>query len=161
VYRTAADDARHADWPLRLARAGTDAVVEAHRLRCSHFDAFRFFAAEAVPRNEVLPTRELQVALDQPGCLHATMDLYKWAYKLSPATPSTLVMDCFELARDVRVLDMRAAPYDLSALGYRPVRVETPAGKAEYVAAQRVFADRAAPLRAALVQVCDLLLSES
>jgi hypothetical protein len=24
-------------------------VVEAHDLRCTHFDAFRFFTAEAVP----------------------------------------------------------------------------------------------------------------
>jgi len=158
VYRMAADDVRHAGWPLRLGPAGTDAVVESHRLRCSHFDAFRFFTADAVPRNELRPTRELQVELDQPGCLHATMDLYKWAYKLSPATPSSLVMDCFELARDVRVLDMRAAPYDLRPLGYQPVAVETPEGKAEYVAAQRVFADRAAPLRAALLEVCHLLL---
>jgi len=161
VYRMAADDVRHAGWPLRLGPAGTDAVIESHRLRCSHFDAFRFFTADAVPRNELRPTRELQVELDQPGCLHATMDLYKWAYKLSPATPSSLVMDCFELARDVRVLDMRAAPYDLRPLGYQPVPVETVEGKAEYVAAQRVFADRAAPLRAALLEICRLLLESS
>ena len=86
------------------------------------------------------------------------MDLYKHAFRLSPMVGSDLVADCFELARDIRVLDMRASPYDLSGLGYEPVRVETPEGKQEYVAAQRVFAERAAPLRARLVASCDRLL---
>ena len=159
VYRLDASDVRHAGLPLRLGSAGTDEVVESHRIRCSHFDAFRFFTADARPLNTLQPRREDQVALDQPGCLHATMDLYKWAYKLAPATPSDLVADCFELARDVRLLDMRASPYDLTALGHAPVRIETPEGKAEYAARQRGFADRAAPLRAALVEVCDRLLA--
>jgi len=86
------------------------------------------------------------------------MDLYKWAGKLMPFTPSALLLDCFELARDIRTLDMQASPYDLSALGYQPVRIETPAGKAEYTAAQRTFADRARPLRRQLVALCDNLL---
>jgi hypothetical protein len=158
VYRLDADDVRHAGWPLRLGAAGTDAVVAAHRIRCTHHDAFRFFTAAARPLNVLQPRRQDQVALEQPGCLHATMDLYKWAYKLSPATPSELVADCFELARDVRALDMRASPYDLAELGYQPVAIETPDGKAEYAAAQRAFADRAAPLRAGLLEVCNRLL---
>ena len=87
------------------------------------------------------------------------MDLYKWALKLSPATPAELVADCFELAADVRVLDMRASPYDLAGLGYPPVRIETAEGKAEYVAAQRGFAARGAALRARLLAVCDDLLA--
>lgn len=86
------------------------------------------------------------------------MDLYKWAYKLSPLTPSTLVLQCFELARDIRVLDMQASPYDLSALGYEPVRVETPEGRVEYAARQRVFAERARPLRSSLLDVCERAL---
>ncbi|MGY1733398.1 3-methyladenine DNA glycosylase [Geodermatophilus sp. SYSU D01045] len=144
--------------PLRLGQAGTDAVVEAHAIRCSHFDAFRFFTPSAVGLNRLQPTRETQVAMEQPGCLHATMDLYKWAYKLSPAVPGELVADCFELAVEVRELDMRASPYDLTDRGYAPVRIETAEGKAEYVAAQRGFAERAAPLRRRLVEVCDALL---
>ncbi|HET6627874.1 MAG TPA: 3-methyladenine DNA glycosylase, partial [Nocardioidaceae bacterium] len=67
--------------------------------------------------------------------------------------------DCFELARDIRVLDMRASPYDLSDLGYAPVRVETPEGKREYAAAQRSYAERGAPLRARLVEECERLLA--
>ena len=49
------------------------------------------------------------------------MDLYKHAFRLSPLVASELVADCFELARDIRVLDMRASPYDLADLGYEPV----------------------------------------
>ncbi len=155
VYR---DDRTRHPVPLRLGQAGTDAVVEAHPIRCSHFDAFRFFTAPAVDRNRLRPTRQTQAELEQPGCLHATMDLYKWAYKLSPATPGELLADCFELAVDVRELDMRASPYDLREHGYEPVAVETAAGKAEYAAAQRGFAERGAELRARLVAVCDELL---
>jgi hypothetical protein len=80
---------------------------------------------------------------------------------LTPLVCSDLVADCFELARDIRVLDMRASPYDLTGLGYQPVRIETPAGKAEYVAAQRAFAERGAPLRARLIDECERLLAVS
>ena len=148
---------RHAI-PLRLGQQGTDAVVEAHPIRCSHFDAFRFFTPEAVGRNRLQPTRESQPELEQPGCLHAGMDLYKWAYKLSPATPGELVADCLELAVEVRELDMRASPYDLREHGYEPVPIETPEGKAAYAAAQRTFAERGAVLRRRLIEVCDRLL---
>ncbi len=152
VYRT--DAPRHAEVPLRLGAAGTDAVVESLPVHCTHHDAYRFFTAAARPRNAVTPTRAAQADHEQPGCLHATMDLYKWAYKLGPATPSELVGDCFSLAVAVRELDMRASPYDLAALGYPPVRIETPAGRAEYVRAQARFAAMAAPLRARLIGVC-------
>jgi hypothetical protein len=143
--------------PLRLGHAGTDRVVESHRIQCSHFDAFRFFTEPARPLNTLRPTREAQADLDQPGCLHANMDLYKWAYKLAPAVPSELVADCFELSRDIRVLDMRASPYDLADRGYPPVRIETAEGKAEYMAAQSAFAERGAVLRERLLDVCRAL----
>jgi hypothetical protein len=87
------------------------------------------------------------------------MDLYKHAFRLSPMVPSDVVADCFELAHDIRVLDMRASPYDLSELGYSPVRIETPEGKQEYVAAQRTFAERGAPLRARLIAEVERLLA--
>ena len=86
------------------------------------------------------------------------MGLYKHAFRLSPMIGSDLVADCFELARDIRALDMRAAPYDLADLGFEPVRIETPEGKAEYAAAQRGFAERGAPLRQRLVEECERLL---
>jgi hypothetical protein len=159
VYRQDADQVRHAERPLRLGPAGTDAVVETERIRCSHHDAFRFFTAPARPLNLLQPARGDQVALEQPGCLHATMDLYKWAYKLSPALPSELTLDCFRLARRTRELDMRASPYDLSDLGYQPVRIETADGKAEYVQQQRQIAAQGQQLRARLLAACRALLS--
>ncbi|WP_345414094.1 3-methyladenine DNA glycosylase [Actinomycetospora chlora] len=152
VYRD--EHTRH-PVPLRLGAAGTDEVVDSHRLRCSHYDAYRFFTGAAAPRNAVTPTRERQAELEQPGCLHAGMDLYKWADKLGPLVPGELLLDAFTLARDIRVLDMRASPYDLAAHGYAPVRVETPEGKAEYAAAQRAFADRGAAVRARLLDAIE------
>jgi hypothetical protein len=151
VYRQTQQQVRHNAFPLRLSPDATAAVVEANRIRCSHFDAYRFFTEPAKPLNVLAPSRDGQPALEQPGCLHANMDLYKWAYKASPLVGSQLVADCFALARDIRALDMRASPYDLADLGYPPVAVETPQGRAEYASAQRDFAERAAPLRTALL----------
>ena len=151
VYRQTQQEVRHNAWPLRLTPEQTAQTVERNGVRCSHFDAYRFFTAPARPLNLLTPTRESQHDLEQPGCLHANMDLYKWSYKLSPLVPSELVADAFALAREIRTLDMRASPYDLAALGYPPVQVETAQGRAEYAAAQRGFAERAAPLRARLL----------
>ncbi|GAA2729005.1 hypothetical protein CAE01nite_34610 [Cellulomonas aerilata] len=157
VYRQDDTRRRHS-LPLRLGREGTDAVVEAHPLRCSHFDAFRFFTPDAVGRNREQLTRETQTATEQPGCLHANMDLYKWSAKLVPAVPGELLLDCFVLARDIRTLDMQASPYDVSSLYEPAVAIETPAGKAEYVGRQRAFAERAAVLRQRLLEVADGLV---
>ncbi len=161
VYRLSDDETRHADWPLRLGAAGTDAVVEAHRIACSHFDAFRFFTPPAIPLNMLSARADNRPEFEQPACLHAGMDLYKHAFRLSPMICSELVADCFELAWDIRTLDMRAAPYDLDDLGFSAVEVETAEGKQEYAAAQREFAERAAPLRHRLIGECERLLDRS
>jgi hypothetical protein len=155
VHGIPADDVRHAGWPLRLGSEGTDAVVERHGIRCSHFDAYRFFTESARPRNALRPTRDSQVAMEQPGCLHAGMDVYKWAFKLAPLVPSEVVGDAFDLAREIRVLDMEASPYDLRGLGYEPVPIETPEGKATYLERQRGFAERSNALRHRLLGVID------
>jgi hypothetical protein len=155
VYRTT--DVRH-EVPLRLGAEATDAVVDSMPLRCSHFDAYRFFTEPAAPRNAERLSRQSQVATEQPGCVHANMDLYKFCGKLGPLVESGLLMDCLDLAADARELDMRASPYDLTGYGFEPIAIETPAGRAEYVRAQQDVADRAAPLRAALADRCDLLL---
>lgn len=156
VYRTG--ERRHDAVPLRLGPAGTDAVVESAPLRCTHFDAYRFFTAPAVPRNQRRLTRAAQLGTEQPGCLHANMDLYKWCYKLSSLIESSLLLDCLELAFDARRLDMQASPYDLRRYGFDPISIEEPAGRAEYTRRQAVIADRAAPLRAALLQRCEWLV---
>jgi hypothetical protein len=155
VYRQPEDEVRHRGWPLRLGGPGTDAVVEEHELRCSHVDAFRFFTPPARPRNALRPTRENQAVLEQPGCLHAGMDVYKWCFTLTPLVPSSLTVDAFDLAREIRVLDMQASPYDLRALGYSPVRIETREGRAEYSRRQRDFSGRANVLRRRLLDVLD------
>ena len=147
LFRQDVGTMRHASWPLRLGQEGTDEVVRTHQIRCSHFDAYRFFTPPTRPLNLLLPTVDGRVGNEQPGCLHANMDLYKWSYKLLPVVPSSLVLDCFLLTRRIREFDMRASPYDLTGLGYAPVPIETTAGKAEYVAAQREFATEAAVLR--------------
>ncbi|MBF4160400.1 3-methyladenine DNA glycosylase [Nocardioides acrostichi] len=161
VYRTASGRTRHPA-PLRLGHDGTDEVVESHRIGCSHFDAFRFFTPDARPLNTLSPGVDDRADFEQPGCLHAGMDLYKHAFRLAPLVPADLVADCFELAWDIRILDMRAAPYDLTGLRldptgepWSPVRIETPEGKRAYAAAQASFAARGAPLREALRVECE------
>ncbi|GAT34783.1 hypothetical protein TSACC_23217 [Terrimicrobium sacchariphilum] len=156
VYRT--QETRHS-WPLRVSGDELASAVESLGLRCTHYDAFRFFTTEAVPLNKHSLTRETTIDFEQPGCLHANMDLYKWAFKLAPFSSSELVADCFELARDIRTLDMQASPYDLRELGYEPVRVETPEGRAEYESRQRDFSRRAAPLRENLIALCQELIA--
>lgn len=157
VYR---DDAvRHPQLDLRLGPAGTDRVVESHRLSCTHVDAFRFFTDPAVPRNERPLARADQLGAEQPGCLHVSMDLYKYAYRLLPFVDAGIVLDTFELALDVRRVDMRASPYDVRPLGLDPIAIETAEGKAEYLSHQERFAERAAPLRRRLIDLHDQVLA--
>jgi len=160
-----ADETRHPQ-PLRLGGAATDAVVESHRIACSHFDAYRFFTPAAVPLNTLRPRHDDRADFEQPACLHGNMDLYgKVAVRLSPLIPSELIADAFELAWDIRIMDMRAAPYDLTGITldptgepWAPIKIETPAGKREYADLQRQFAERAAPIRQRLVDECERLL---
>jgi hypothetical protein len=159
VYRQTPDEVRHNAWPLRFPPDELARIVEAQPVRCSHFDAFRFFTAPARPLNRLQPERATAPQFEQRGCLHANMDLYKWAFKLAPFTPAELIADCFALARDIREVDMRASPYDFAALGCAPIRIETPEGRAEYEEHQRNFAARSQPLRVRLVAVFERLLT--
>ena len=86
------------------------------------------------------------------GCLHAVMDLYKWAHKYFPWISSTLIMDAFEVAWEARALDMRASPYDLSAIGLDAIAVEAESGRRLYREQQRKIADAAGPVRGRLIQ---------
>lgn len=159
VYRQTPDEVRHNAYPLRFSPGELAGIVERSPLCCSHFDAFRFFTGPARPLNRLQPAREDAARMEQRGCLHANMDLYKWAFKLAPFAPSELIADCFELARDIREVDMRASPYDLRALGFAPIMIETEAGRAEYEHHQRVFAARGEPLRERLITLCEQLLA--
>ena len=151
TYHLTQEELRHAYLPLRVTPDEVASTVEAIGLRCTHIDAFRFYTPDAVPLNELQPTRATQPDLEQPGCLHASMDLYKYAFWFSPLVSSDLVADCFENAARARELDMRASPYDMSPFGLAPIRVETPEGRREYAAEQRILMERTAPLRTRLL----------
>lgn len=137
--------------PLRLSQAEIDEVVRSRPVRCSHHDAFRFFAPAAREFNLLRPSLDTRQSFEQPACLHANMDLYKWAAKALPWVDASLLLDCFELAADTRDLDMRASPYDLTEWGRPPVRIEAPEGRRAYEREQRGLASRAAVLRARLI----------
>jgi hypothetical protein len=79
------------------------------------------------------------------------MDLYKWAAKSMPWVGTPLLLDCFELALELRDLDMRASPYDLSAWGRDPICIETPEGRRIYESEQRRLAQLATGLRGRLL----------
>lgn len=157
VHGLEQQETRHPHLPLRFSPEKIARTVEEVGCRCSHIDAFRFFTPSAKPLNLLQPTRERQGEFDQGGCLHVNMDLYKWAGKLAPAVSAELLFETFQLARDIRVVDMQASAYDLSAWGLAPIRVESPEGRAEYADLQRVFAQRADPLRRRLVEVSGAL----
>lgn len=151
VYRLGPEQVRHVGLPLRIGHEATDRVVESHRIACTHFDAYRFFTPEASPLNTLRPTRETQ----------AGMDVYKWAAKLGPIVPGEVLLDAFVLARDIREVDMRASPYDVT--GYAgaagsplaPIAIETAAGKREYAELQRGFAERGNALRVRVLVVIE------
>jgi hypothetical protein len=147
VYGKDQSGIRHESVPLRLSSEHIKQTVNAIGLRCTHIDAYRFFTDESRPLNTFTPTRDNQPELEQPGCLHANMDLYKYAMWFSPFTSSDLVADCFALARDARALDMQASPYELTSYGLAPIALEAPQGRREYVDRQSMLMERAAPLR--------------
>jgi hypothetical protein len=150
VYR--GEDIRHRETvPLRLSQVEVDAVVDSRPIVCSHYDAFRFFSPAARTMNRVVPTLSSRAALEQPGCVHANMDLYKWSYKSMPWIGTGLLWECFELALRLRALDMRASPYDLSSLGYEPIPVETPEGRRAYARQQAALSEEAGRLRRRLI----------
>ena len=149
VYRAPA--VRHARTPLRLNADEIAGVVEREGVRCSHYDAFRFFTPEAVPLNRVPLTRQNTAKHDQKGCLHVAMDLYRYAHKISPWSTGELVADTFLLAWDVRQIDMRASPYDLREYGLEPIAIETRDGREQYVELQKEMTQRGEPLRERLI----------
>lgn len=154
VYR--AEEIRHSSLaPLRLSQGQIDALIESRPIACTHHDAFRFFAKQARPLNRIQPTLDTRHENEQPGCVHANMDLYKWAAKSMPWVGSPLLLEAFRLASELRDLDMRASPYDLSAWGVVPVKIETPEGRKEYESDQRRLASLASDLRARLIRTLE------
>lgn len=150
VYRT--DEIRHGKVTgLRLPAAEVARFVESRPIRCSHYDAFRFFTPAARPLNSLQPVMHERHINEQPACIHANMDLYKWCFKSLPWVSGELLLDCFALAMELRHLDMRASPYDLCEYGYEAVKIETAEGRKQYEMEQRQLAERAMPLRQRLI----------
>lgn len=147
VYGLEQAEVRHSSLPLRLAPTQVAEVVDEIGLRCTHFDAFRFFTADAEPLNTNALSRSTQAQFEQPGCIHASMDLYKYASWFSPLVSSDLVMDCFENAALARELDMRSSPYDVREFGLTSILIETPEGRQEYRVQQEAMIQRTSPLR--------------
>lgn len=145
------EDVRHEKWPLRLSQEEIRATIDEVGLRCTHFDAFRFFTPIAAPLNPLQLTRIDQNEVEQPGCLHANMDLYKHSQRFAPIVGSEIVRTAFALAKDIRTVDMQTAPYDLLDLGVVPIPVETPEGRSKFAELQLGFAQRAQTLRTELI----------
>lgn len=150
VYGQSAEQVRHQGYELRMPPQDLARFVQSQPICCSHYDAFRFFTPASRPMNLLQPTLEMRLENEQGACLHANMDLYKWASKLWPWVGSDIVGMAFALAVEGRDLDMRASPYDLSHLGFEPVPIETAAGREQYEAEQRALAEKAVPVREAL-----------
>ena len=111
VYKT--EKPRHEQLPLRMEPDELAAFVDSRPLVCTHFDAYRFFTPKAIPLNKHKLSREIFSEMEQPGCIHTNMDLYKWAFKLYPWVSGDLILEAFELACEARTIDMKASPYDL------------------------------------------------
>jgi hypothetical protein len=100
------------------------------------------------------PSLDDRIQNEQAGCLHANMDIYKWATKLWPWIGSDFIAKTFALAVEGRELDMRASPYDLSEQGYSPIRIETEEGRREYQRLQQEYAQKTTALRQELADFC-------
>ena len=154
-----AEELRHETFPLRLSREEIRNLVDSNPVVCSHFDAFRFFTPKARPLNQIALSRDNMLKNEQPGCLHTNMDLYKWAYKLSPWIPGSVTLEAFKMASKARVLDMKAGPYDLRRISYDPIRIETEAGRRLYKEKQAEIWREAKPVRQKLINCLKNILS--
>lgn len=148
---------RHTGVPLRLSSEQIAEVVDECGLRCSHYDAYRFFTAAAVPKNKMELRRSTQIVHEQGGCIHVTMDLYKWCYLLYPVVPSNLLRQTFQLAISAREIDMRSSPYDLSAYGLEAIKIETEQGRQRFREEQKALTARASLLRQQLLQLLQVV----
>ncbi|NIT60029.1 MAG: 3-methyladenine DNA glycosylase [Aliifodinibius sp.] len=156
VYK--ADQVRHDYLSLRMDKEELAEFVESRPLVCTHFDAFRFFTDEAKPQNKFELNREKFADMEQPGCLHTNMDLYKWAFKMYPWISSNTIREAFELAVETRVMDMKASPYDLRDRGLEPIKIETDKGRREYMQKQMTIYKKSQPIRQQLIEEYQYLL---
>ena len=105
----------------------------------------------------------MQVSHEQPGCIHTSMDLFKYACLLYPFVPSSLLQRCLSLAFEARFLDMRASPYDVSMFAgcEDAIRVETDDGRRAFIVEQKALYKKSQPLREKLLHVYNAVLASS
>ena len=132
----------HPSFALRVTRQEIADQLESAPLRCTHYDASRFFSNEAKALCDQRLTDQGIIEQEQSGCLHVNMDLYRWACKLSPWVSSEVLGRAFDLAREARVIDSGSSPYDLTSTGVQPLAIETEAGRQAYVASQQRIRSR-------------------
>lgn len=159
VYKSSQEDIRHRGHRLRLSPEDLANFVESQTLCCSHYDAYRFFTPEARPLNVLNPLLETRLQMEQGGCVHANMDLYKWSTKLWPWIGSDFIAKAFLLALEGRELDMRASPYDLREEGFLPICIEKEEGRKQYQKEQQLYAERTSSLRLELQTFCKRLIA--
>ncbi|PWN08079.1 3-methyladenine DNA glycosylase [Rhodohalobacter mucosus] len=156
VYR--AEKVRHSAIPLRLSDDEIAQFVESRPLLCTHFDAFRFFTEKARPLNRNVLSRDTFAEMEQPGCVHTNMDLYKWAFKLYPWISGDTLRKAFLNALVARKIDMQASPYDATAFGLEPIKIETEAGRKEYLERQTEIYENSMPIRMQLTREYEKVL---
>jgi hypothetical protein len=156
VYR--AGQVRHQQVPLRLSPQEIAEFVESRPLLCTHFDAFRFFTDRARPLNRHELSRDTFREMEQPGCVHTNMDLYKWAFKLYPWISGDVIREAFFNAVEARRVDMQASPYDATEFGLEPIKIETEAGRKEYIERQMEIFENSQPVRNNLIREYEKVL---
>ena len=153
----------HQKLKLRVPQETIDKLVETQGvLKCTHYDAWRFFRFESRDWNSITPiTREQQPQYEQPACIHANMDLFRYAAQIYPMIPSSLLLDALRVAIHARTIDIRASPYDATAFTEceQPICVETPEGRREYFLEQEKLYQRAKEVRQQLFLYYQLILS--
>lgn len=156
VYRS--ENPRHSQVPIRMDPDELAEFVESRPLLCTHFDAFRFFTEPAKPMNKFELSRQTFHETEQPGCIHSNMDLYKWAFKMYPWIPSSLILEAFQLAVEARYIDMQASPYDLREQGLEPIKIETDSGRKEYKQKQEMIFKKGIPIRERIIEKMEEIL---
>ena len=162
---------------LRIDQETLNKTVETNTLFCSHVDAWKYFAKDALPLNQFIDRKMsnknhlngVPVADDRPGwllkseqpaCVHTTMDLLKIALKLGPFCDSQLFRRILSITIEARILDVAASPYDAETdHGVEPIRIEIPSGKREYKRRQIELMKLATPIRKDLIRNYDIFLS--
>ncbi|RYG93731.1 hypothetical protein EON65_58480 [archaeon] len=145
---------------LRVTQQTIDDLVEKGGLKCTHFDAWRFFHPATKAWN-MIPSmsRTNQRVYEQPGCVHSNMDLFKYAFQLYPFLSSSLLRASLSLALHARHIDMRASPYDVSLyVSGDPLEVETEEGRMQYVKEQGELYERGKGVRREILELYEDLL---